>query len=206
MSTFQNSASVSVPVVAPNDLLWRLSVEQYHEMIRAGILTEDDPVELLEGWLAYKMPKNPPHRIATRKTFQALADVLPAGWYVDSQEPITLEDSEPEPDVCIIRGNTEDYTDRNPPGEDVVLVIEVADSTLERDRGTKRRIYARAGIPAYWIVNLIDFCLEVYTNPAGQADAADYQQARVFNAPASVPLVIEGREVALLAVADLLPR
>ena len=92
MSTFQSPSSVSQPIIAPNEALWRLSVEQYHGMIRAGILTEDDPIELLEGLLIEKMPKNPPHRIATHLTAAALRAAIPDGWYVDSQEPITLED------------------------------------------------------------------------------------------------------------------
>lgn len=205
MSTFQSPSSVSQPIIAPNEALWRLSVEQYHEMIRAGILTEDDPIELLEGLLIEKMPKNPPHRIATHLTAAALRAAIPDGWYVDSQEPITLEDSEPEPDVCVIRGTTRDYTARNPFAQDVALVVEVADSTLFWDRENKRRIYARAGIPVYWIVNLVDRCLEVYTNPTGATAEPDYQQSQIFAVNSTVPLLIEGREVEQLAVRDLLP-
>ena len=133
----------------PEDLIWRLSVSQYHQMIRTGILTADDPVELLAGWLFYRTPKNPPHRIATRLAQDSLEAVVPAGWYVDSQEPITLGDSEPEPDVMVVRGETRQYKDRHPGPEDVFLVVEVADTTIERDRGVKRRMYARSGIPVY---------------------------------------------------------
>lgn len=88
----------------PIDLLWRLRVDQYHAMIQSGILSGDDPVELLEGWLIVKMPKNPAHRISTHLVRTAIESILPSGWYVDSQEPITLSDSEPEPDVMIVRG------------------------------------------------------------------------------------------------------
>src|SRR5215813_12133096 len=102
MASVHNPSSVSQPILAPNEVLWRLSVAQYHEMIRASILTEDDPIELLEGLLIHKMPENPPHRMATHLTSEALRAVIPEGWYVDSQEPITLEDSAPEPDLCII--------------------------------------------------------------------------------------------------------
>ena len=76
----------------PNDLIWRLKVDQYHQMILTGILTDDDPVELLEGWLVLKMPKSPLHRATTRLVRQAVDSILPPGWYVDAQEPITLED------------------------------------------------------------------------------------------------------------------
>lgn len=98
----------------PEDLIWRMGVEQYHAMIRSGILIDDDPVELLEGWLVFKSPKNPPHRAATRLICEALESIIPTGWYVDSQEPITLADSEPEPDVAMIRGDTRRYLDRHP--------------------------------------------------------------------------------------------
>src|SRR5438552_16704613 len=103
------SAIPTSPPPPPSEPVFRLSVEQYHEMIDAGILTDDDPVELLEGWLVSKMPKKPAHRIATRRTRTALEGIVPEGWYVDSQEPITLGSSEPEPAVAVVRGQTEDY-------------------------------------------------------------------------------------------------
>jgi Uma2 family endonuclease len=189
----------------PDDLIWRLSVGQYHEMIRTGILTADDPVELLAGWLVYKMPKNPPHRIATRLAQQALEPVVPDGWYVDAQEPITLNDSEPEPDVMIVRGETRDYRDRHPGPEDVALIVEVADSTLERDRGVKRMVYARAGIPVYWIINVLESVLEVYYDPSDPGEDADYRQRRDYGLSDSVPVMIGGLEVGRVAVRDLLP-
>lgn len=189
----------------PDDFIWRLSVAQYHEMIRAGILTADDPVELLAGWLVYKMPKNPPHRIATRLAEQALEAVVPAGWYVDAQEPITLNDSEPEPDAMIVRGDTRDYRDRHPGPQDVPLIVEVADSTLERDRGVKRMVYARAGIPVYWILNVLERVLEVYYDPSGAGEDADYRQRRVYELSDSVPVIIDGVEIGSVAVRDLLP-
>ncbi|HLF83189.1 MAG TPA: Uma2 family endonuclease [Blastocatellia bacterium] len=189
----------------PDDFIWRLSVGQYHQMIRTGILTADDPVELLAGWLVYKMPKNPPRRIATRLAQQGLEAVVPAGWYVDAQEPMTLNDSEPEPDVMIVRGETRDYRDRHPGPEDVALIVEVADSTLERDRGVKRMVYARAGIPVYWIINLLEHGLEVYYDPSGSSDDADYGQRRDCGVSDLVPVMIEGRQVGRVAVRDLLP-
>ena len=82
----------------PQECFWRLSVAQYHAMIQAGIVTEDDPLELLEGWLVTKMAKNRPHSLTTQLTREALAALLPLGWYVDDQEPLTLADSEPEPE------------------------------------------------------------------------------------------------------------
>jgi len=198
-------SSVEITASVPQDLIWRLSVEQYHAMIQAGILTDDDPVELLEGWLVFKMPKNPAHRATTRLVRTALDNVLPVGWYTDSQEPITLLDSEPEPDVVVVRGDTRQYLDRHPAPPDLALVIEVADTTLQRDRTSKKRAYARAGIPVYWIVNLGNEQMEVYTQPWGEAEQADYAQRQDYERLTIVPVVINDVEVGTLAVEALLP-
>lgn len=189
----------------PHDLIWRLRVEQYHAMIRAGILTADDPVELLEGWLVYKMPKNPPHRVATRLAQTALERILPAGWYVDTQAPITLEDSEPEPDLVIVRGEPRLYLDRHPGPAELALVVEVADASLLRDQGAKKRIYARAGIVVYWIINLPDRRCEVYTEPADVNGEPDYRQRHDYGSANTIPLFIAGQDVGSVAVADVLP-
>ncbi|MBD1908062.1 Uma2 family endonuclease [Trichocoleus sp. FACHB-6] len=173
-------------------------------MIRLGILSDDDPVELLDGWLVYKMPKNPPHRATTKLTRNALEAVIPEGWYVDTQEPITLTDSEPEPDVVVVRGNTRDYLDRHPGAADIALIIEVADSTLERDRTSKQRLYARAGIPIYWIINLPEKQIEVYTEPV-VAEESIYQRRQDYQLSDEVPVAIAGQIVSRLSVLDLLP-
>jgi Uncharacterized protein conserved in cyanobacteria len=189
----------------PNDLIWRLSIEQYHAIIQAGILTDDDSVELLEGWLVFKMPKNPPHRATTRLVRTALENILPAGWYVDSQEPITLSNSEPEPDIVVVRGDTRQYLDRHPGAEDIALIIEVSDTTLQRDRTVKKRIYARAGISIYWIVNLVEEQVEVYSQPLVEVEQPDYSQRLDFGRSAVIPIIIEGIEIGAIAVDALLP-
>ena len=183
----------------PSDMIWRLSVDRYHSMIENGILTDEDPVELLEGWLVFKMPKNPPHRAATRIVRMAIESILPSGWYVDSQEPIALFDSEPEPDVVVVRGDTRQYLDRHPGAEDIALVVEVSDTTLQRDRSLKKRIYARAGIPIYWIVNLLDRQIEEYTQPFGEGEDADYATQQNYGLQDSLPLAIEGFEIGILS-------
>jgi len=189
----------------PNDLIWRLSIEQYHAIIQAGILTDDDSVELLEGWLVFKTPKNPPHRVTTRLVRTALENILPAGWYVDSQESITLSNSEPEPDIVVVRGDTRQYLDRHPGAEDIALIIEVSDTTLQRDRTVKKRIYARAGISIYWIVNLVEEQVEVYSQPLVEVEQPDYSQRLDFGRSAAIPIIIEGIEIGAIAVDALLP-
>ena len=183
----------------------RFTVDEYHAMARAGILTEDDAIELLEGWLVHKMTKNPPHTATTRYTRAALEKCLPPGYFVDSQEPITLSDSEPEPDVFIVRGTMDDYTRIHPHAQDIVLVVEVADSSLEQDRSAKKRIYARDGIAVYWIANLVEGQIEVYTQPSGPVRSPDYGSKAVYHADDFVPVVINEKSIDLIKVADLLP-
>jgi Uma2 family endonuclease len=179
----------------------RLSVAQYHAMRDAHILGEDDRIELLDGLLVPKMTKKPPHRLGTSLARVALEAIVPAGWYVDEQEPITTDDSEPEPDVSVVRGARRDYADRHPLPEEVALVVEVADESLKRDRGAKKRIYARAGIPQYWIVNLRARLVEVYSAPAGD----DYAERSDVASGSEVAVIIDGREIARIAVDSLLP-
>jgi Uma2 family endonuclease len=182
-----------------------LSVEQYHELIRTGRLTEDDAVELLEGRLVPKMPKNPEHRLSTGLLRQALEGIVPSGWYVDSQEPITLPDGEPEPDVVVVRGQRRNYTACHPGPGDLALVVEVSNTTLEKDRTEKLRSYARDNIPVYWILNLCDRRLEVYSDPSGPTDQPRYGTTHCYSSKDKVPVVIEKVEVNQILVEILLP-
>jgi Uma2 family endonuclease len=182
----------------------RFSVEQYHSMIQTGVLAVDGRVELLEGVIVDKMPHNPPHDACVDLTQNAVANALPKGWRVRVQSAITTEDSEPEPDVAAVRGPARRYTNSHPKPQDIGLVVEVAESSLQEDRETKGRLYARCRIPVYWIVNLRDSQVEVYTQPrAGRKPA--YRQRRDYVRHESVPVIIEGRQVGQVAVSDLLP-
>ncbi len=193
---------VQAPTAAPD--LYRFTVEQYHGMIEKGILTENDRVELLEGRIVCKMPHNPPHDGTIVRINRRLTRVLSEDWWVRVQCAIATPDSAPEPDLAIVRGPEEVYFTRQPTPQDVALLIEVADSTLARDRGEKRRLYARARISAYWIVNIPDAQVEVYTQPrAGRSPA--YRQERIYRGDEVVPLILDGKEVAQFAVRDLLP-
>ena len=203
-------ADVSQPLAdvlpfAPQAPLLRLSVDQYHEMVRQGILTEDHEVELLNGLLVAKMTKSTSHRVAKWLAQNSLAKVTPEGWYVDSQDAITLSTSEPEPDVMVIRGQPRDYLEHHPLAGELALVVEVSDSSLRHDKGFKKAIYAAAAIPVYWIINLIDRRVEVFTDPTGPADQPDYRQRQDFSGTEQVPVVIAGREVARIPVSELLP-
>ncbi|MCB9456606.1 MAG: Uma2 family endonuclease [Anaerolineaceae bacterium] len=172
-------------------------------MVDSGILTEDDPVELLEGWLVTKMPKNPQHTLANQLTSAALMRVVPAGWFVNVQEPITTADSEPEPDVAVVRGDRRDYKERHPAPGDVALVVEISDATLQRDRTIKLRLYAGAGIPVYWILNLPDQLLHVHTDPEGSGERAIYRQQTTYDLADEVSVIIDGQTIAQLPVQGL---
>lgn len=188
----------------PDTPIWRLTVAQYHQMVQTGILTDDDPVELLEGWLVISMPKNSPHRLATQLTSDLLAQALPVGWHVNSQEPITTADSESEPDVAVIRGNRRDYRERHPKPAEVGLVVEVLDITLQRDRTIKQRLYAAANIPCYWIINLAEGQIEVYSEPQAAGSEPRYNQRHDYLRGTSLPFTLDGQPVATLAVDELL--
>jgi Uma2 family endonuclease len=147
--------------------LWRLSVSQFHAMRTQGILAPDNSVELLEGILVQKTPESEVHRSALDAIRQAMERALPRDWHVVQGQPITLESSEPECDLAIVRGDPRDYSKRHPEARDVALAIEVAGANPDRDRLLKRRVYAAGRIPAYWLIDLNRRCMEIFTAPLG---------------------------------------
>jgi Uma2 family endonuclease len=151
------------------------------------------------------MSHNPPHDVAVDLAQNAIADQLPEGWRVRVQSVITIDGSEPEPDIAVVRGPARRYAKAHPRSKDVAFLVEVADTTLTEDRDFKGPLYARARIPVYWIVNLREAKVEVYTQPKGRKAAATYHYRQDYETDQSVPLVIEGREVAQIPVRDLLP-
>jgi Uma2 family endonuclease len=175
-------------------------------MIDAGILREGDRHELLNGWIVLKMTRNPPHDLSLSLVERELELRLPAGWFRRIQSAVTASnDSEPEPDAAVVRGDRRDYGHRHPGPQDMGLAVEVSDSTLAQDRTVKLPIYARARVPVYWIVNLPDMRVEVYTDPTGPDPAPAYRQRRDFGPADEVPLVLDGTEVGRIPVRDLLP-
>lgn len=194
-----------LPDGMPAEPACRITVDQYHEMIRLGILVEGDPIELLEGWLVRKMPKNPRHVVAGKRLRKALEKVLPRGWDIHSQDPITLGSSEPEPDLAIVVENDTGYLKRHPTAKDAALVVEVADSSLSRDKGWKKRVYAQSAIPQYWVVNLVESAIEVFSDPSGSTKSPDYRMLQVFSDKQRVPVLLNGKKVGSILVSDVLP-
>jgi Uma2 family endonuclease len=197
--------SVAGSLIPFADSVFRLSLDQYMEMVRLGIIAEDDRVELLEGVLVTKISKGTLHVYVTGQIFDALRTILPPGWYVGKEDPLALPDSMPEPDCAVIRGTRRDYLERPPRFADVALIVEVADTSLPHDREWKRRTYARAAIPFFWLANLVDRRIEVYSDPTGPAESPDYRTVWHVGPDEELSLVIDSREVARMPVRDLLP-
>jgi Uma2 family endonuclease len=182
--------------------LYRLTVGQYDQMIRDGMIGENEPVELIEGLLVTKVGRNRPHIVAAKIGFEALTRVVPAGWHVAKEDPLVISNwSKPEPDLAIVRGNAKDYLERDVAAADVELVVEIAETTLAADRSEMSKVYARAGIAVSWIVNLVDRQIEVYTT----ASPEGYQSRRDFTRGQDVPVTIAGRESGRIPVAEFLP-
>lgn len=183
----------------------RFTVDEYHRMIDTGILREGDPVELLEGWLVLKMTRNPPHDVALSLTDDEISKRLPDDLFCRIQMAITTADSEPEPDIAVVRGPRRTYRARHPQPLEILMLVEVADASLDSDRKDKGRVYARVNIPIYWIVNIPDNPVEVYTDPTGPGDLPAYRQRRDYGPTETVPLILDGVEVGQIPVRDLLP-
>jgi Uma2 family endonuclease len=183
----------------------RFTVREYHQMIAAGVFAEDTRFELLEGWIISKMTRNPPHDVALGQAHDVLRGLLLAGWHIREQSAITTAESEPEPDLAIVRGIRSDYLKHHPGPRDLAFVVEVADSALAEDRKIKGRIYARAGIPACWIINLVDRQVEVSTDPTGPAAAPGYRQLHAYGPDEFVPLIVGGQGLGRIAAREFLP-
>jgi Uma2 family endonuclease len=164
-------ATVSADV---QERLRRIRVEEYHRMIEAGILGEDENVQLVDGMLIAMTPQGRAHAFAIQELTRILVRQLGDDFRVLSQLPLTLAaDSEPEPDLAVVRAHEAASSTRHPGS--ALLVIEVAGESLRFDRRTKAALYARHGIPEYWIVNLADAAIEVHRDP--DPPLAVYRQA-----------------------------
>ncbi|HTU17963.1 MAG TPA: Uma2 family endonuclease [Gemmataceae bacterium] len=196
---------IYLPLQAQMAGLYRFSVAKYHKLIEIGILTEDDNLELLDGYLVHKMSRNPPHDAAIQKIQKRLFRVLQPGWDLRIQSAVTLSHSEPEPDLAVVRGDETRYLTNHPVPSDIGLVIEVADSTLDSDRIDKGSIYAESGIAYYWIVNLVDRQIEVYTLPSGPTAAPAFAHRQDYPMGTDVTLLLDGTAVTSIPVRELLP-
>lgn len=147
------TTNLAPPRVAPSR--HRITVDEYERMIAANVWPEDERLELIEGEIIAMSPLNAPHAYTVRTLLQMLVEALRGRALVDAQNPIRLEDgTRPEPDVMLLRPPATQYQRRLPTPLDVLLIIEVSDTTLDYDRTIKVPLYARAGIPETWVVDL----------------------------------------------------
>lgn len=154
------------------------TVDEYHRMSDKGILLPDERTELLEGEIILMAAKNPPHSAITKRTSDYLADLLKGLADIRVQEPVRLNShSEPEPDIAVVRIDDRSYFDRHPTPQDVFLLIEVADATLNYDRKKKAAAYARAGIVDYWVIDVRNEQVHTFREPASKT----YQQVVVVS-------------------------
>ena len=201
MSTLTATPTTPSPVAPP--AVHRVTVDEYERIIAAGALENPGRIELIDGYMVDKMGKNAEHGYATKQVVKMFDVRLPPGWTWRKEEPVRIPHfDEPEPDVAIVRGSDADYQHRIPTVGDVGLLVEVSGSTLIQDRGKKSTAYAVGGISVYWIVNLVDRQVEVYTRPTknGFKSRKDYLPGQL------VPVTIDGRKLQPVAVDDLLPR
>ncbi len=179
----------------------RLSVDQYDERIRTGAISVAKSVALIDGRIVNKPVRNRPRIQAGKLGLAALQRIVPADWHVAKEDPFVASRwSKPEPDLAIVRGRISDYADRDVTASDLGLVVEVADSSLAEDRDVMARLYASGGIPAYWIINLVDRWVEVYTDPD---PTAGYRTKTIIRPGEEIPVVLDGTAVGQISVGDL---
>jgi len=173
------------PRVKTDDLVlalvppYRVTPERFDALIESGHFAPESKIELIDGWVIEKPMKNAPHEITSNKVNRWLHRVLPDGWFVSIEKSFDAQSNLVIPDAMLVRGDPGDYQNRRPSAHDVGLIIEIADSSLAYDQGIKTGLYLNAGVQRYWISNIQERVIEVYT------------------------LVIDGAEFGRLTVADL---
>jgi len=186
---------------APPFPVHRFSVEDYHRLCEIGLLDEDAPVELLEGWIVPKMPHSPLHDATVHVVQKLLSRVLPPEWEVRVQSAVVTVDSEPEPDIAVVRGPDSRYRDHHPSTGEILLIVEIADSSVLKDR-RKVALYSSIHVPEYWIVNLQDRSVEVREQPNDVARS--YAATRTYRVGDSIGIRVNGQSIASVAVSDIL--
>ena len=186
----------------PEQRLWTRA--EYDRLTELGLF-EDERLELIEGRIVRKVSHKSQHATGIRLADKALQTAFPTGYEIRAQLPLALgEYSEPEPDVAVVHGSTRDYADKHP--STALLVVEVADSSLNVDRKIKAGLYARCGIQEYWIVNLVDRVLEVYREPVAQAEQPlGFHYGRIATLMPDQSITPLAAPQAVLRVTDLLP-
>ncbi|MEQ9234672.1 Uma2 family endonuclease [Coleofasciculus sp. E2-BRE-01] len=163
-----------------------ITTADYHRMAEVGILAADEKVELIAGQIIQKMPKGPAHSALCKRLEKCLEKLLGDQVLVRLQDPIQLDTySEPEPDIAVVHPNANFYADYHPRPEEVYLIVEIADTTINRDLGSKANLYAAAGIVDYWVFNVTTQQLHVFRDP--QVDG--YQRQLILKGQQSIDIL-----------------
>ena len=188
---------------------WPMTVAFYERMIEAGVF-QDERIFLWKGRLVENRAKLRPHTVAVMRLYDALKPLVTASGigFAETEAPVSLivgGASMPEPDVKVVRGRVQDYK-KIPTSKDVPLIAEVADSSLAADRSEKLEQYAIESIPVYWIANVVDRRIEVYTGPTGPAEAPGYAACTIYRSGERAPVVLDGVEVGRIDIDEIFPK
>jgi Uma2 family endonuclease len=183
----------------------RFTLQEYHRLIELGFFQEGDRIELIQGEIIQMGTKEIVHSVCNTLLARELFNLVGPQATLQNQDPLSLPpNSEPEPDIALVKNRADDYLSGHPTPEDVILVIEIADSSLVYDREVKLPLYAKSGIADYWIFNLVDNTLECYSEPyQNNRESFGYRQRRIVLPNEQVPL--PGFSDLLLDLAEVFP-
>ncbi len=188
---------------------YRITVDVYRRLTASGALGDKSRVFLWDGQLVQKvsdMSKGRAHVFALNRLARLIAGLVPAGYFSEQDQPIELDALRvPEPDLKIVRGGDSDYRIQAPTARDCPMIVEVSDSSLVDDTGEMLRAYASANIPVYWVVNIPNQRIDVYSQPVRLTNLPGYAEVRTYAKGENVPVILDGREVGFIAVSDVLP-
>jgi len=203
MNVVESSQSITNPLQKPKEGIktfehYLITVDDYHKMIDLGVYGPEDKLELLEGELYHKMTIGNPHWYVVTKMHKLLEKLIGDQSIISLQNPVTMRPvSEPEPDIAVLKPYVLDKA-KKPSAKDVFFIIEVAESSLDLDRGRKFTLYAKHGIPEYWIVNLKESQIEIYTKPKNEV----YLSINVYHKDDEITLPTFHKSI---IVRDILP-
>jgi Uma2 family endonuclease len=180
------------------------TTDEFYRLLESEFFPPEARVGLWEGRIYEKMAKTQAHAVAGMKVNNLLTRMLPPGWTLSNENPITVsENRAPLPDLIVLRGSPDDYIDRRPGTADVGLVVELSLSSLRIDTGSKLAAYASAGVPTYWVVNLVAGVIFVFSDPI--PSEGRFASVATVARGGSFPFNLDGAQVALIAASDLLP-
>lgn len=167
----------------------RFTISEYHRLAELGFFEENDRVELIKGEIVQMVSKGTPHSVCETRLFRELFKLVGERATLRGQQPLIIpNDSQPEPDLAIVQNCDDDYLSAHPSPEDVLLVIEIADSSLKYDQEVKLPLYAEACISDYWIFNLGENCLESYSEPYKVQGKSGYRRKLILLSNETVTL------------------